>query len=126
MVRLRIERSRSFLPAMRSRSVMAGPRSALDALAVLARARVDAQEVAFVDEQRHVDLAPVSSVAGFCAPPEVSPLMPGSDEVTRSSTKFGSVTPMARPFQNSTNTTMLSLSHFQSSPTRSLTMVICS
>src|SRR5258708_16777626 len=51
MVRLRIERSRSFLPARRSRSVT----SALDALAVLARARVDAQKVAFVDEQRHVD-----------------------------------------------------------------------
>src|SRR5436305_11178494 len=53
MVRLRIERSRSFLPAMRSFSVTAS--SALDALAVLARARVDAQQIAFIDEQGHVD-----------------------------------------------------------------------
>src|SRR3982751_6142893 len=55
MVRLRIERARSFLPAMRPFSLTAATRSALDALAVLARARVDAEQIVFVDEQRHVD-----------------------------------------------------------------------
>src|SRR5262245_48946647 len=54
MVRLRMERSRSFLFARRSRSVMARG-SALDALAVLAGARVDAEEILLVDEERHVD-----------------------------------------------------------------------
>src|SRR4051812_8988537 len=52
MRRSRRARSASLRPEMRARSLND---LALDALAVLAAARVDAQEIPLVDEQRHVD-----------------------------------------------------------------------
>jgi hypothetical protein len=58
-------------------------------------ARVDLDPLARVDEERHLDDGPVSSVAGFVTFETVSPCTPGSVSATSSSTEAGSWIPAA-------------------------------
>ena len=92
----------------------------LSARHVRARARVDLHPVPDVHEQRDLDVAPVSSVAGLLPPPDaVSPRTPGSVCVTSSSTLADSCTSAGLSSMCSTSTVSLGLIHFSVSLTLS-------
>jgi hypothetical protein len=90
---------RGLSPRTAGRAVRA---ARLDARDILARARVALDDLALVDEQRHLDRGAGGQAGRLGAAGAVSPRTPGSVSVISSSTKFGGLTASGAPLYSVT------------------------